>query len=114
MRRRGALLLLATFLTGAVIAQSPGQQFRRGVQVDLKKQLETGLNARRPAEFAYIARVVQLVHQGQLPESLVNSTFAWARRKRPYPLVYFERALRIRALRLGIVVQAIEDPTVFQ
>jgi hypothetical protein len=114
MRRRGVLLLLAAFLTGVAIAQSPGEQFRRGVQADLKQQLEAGLYARRPAEFAFIARVVQLVDQGQLPESLVKSTFAWARRKRPYPLVYFERALRLRARKIGIVVQGIEAPRVFQ
>lgn len=114
MRRQGALLLLISFLSGVAVADSLGQQFHDGVQVDLKKQLETGLYARRPEEFAYIGRVVRQVERGQLPEKLVISTFAWARKKRPYPLVYFERALRLRARRLGIVVGGVQLPAAFQ
>ncbi len=48
MRQRGALLLLAALLTGVAIAQSPGEQFRRGLQADLKKTLEAELEARVP------------------------------------------------------------------
>ena len=114
MRRRGLLLLLIAFLSGAAIADSLGQQFHDGVQVDLKRQLESGLYARRPEEFAYIARVVRMVDQQQLPEKLVISTFAWARHKRPYPLVYFERALQVRARRIGIVVVGIQVPKAVQ
>ena len=108
MHRRGVLLLLVAFLSGVTIADSLGQQFRDGVQADLKQQLEAGLYARRPEEFAYIARVMRMVNRQQLPEMLVKSTFAWSRRKRPYPLVYFERALQVRARRIGIVVQGIQ------
>jgi hypothetical protein len=64
--------------------------------------LTTGLKARRPEEFAYIDLVVDLVDAGILPESLVRSTFAYARRKKPYPLVYFQGALRVRARKQGI------------
>jgi len=114
MQRRGVLLLLVAFLSGVTIADSLGQQFRGGVQADLKQQLEAGLYARRPEEFAYIARVMQMVNRRQLPERLVKSTFAWARRKRPYPLVYFERALQFRARKIGIVVQGIQVPKAVQ
>ena len=69
---------------------------------DLKDQLEKGLKARRPSEFAFIARVVRLVERERLPRSLVEGTFLWARPKRPRPYQYFERAMRIRARRLGI------------
>ncbi len=113
MHRRGVLLLLVAFLSGVTIADSLGQ-FRDGVQADLKQQLEAGLYARRPEEFAYIARVIRMVNRQQLPERLVKSTFAWARRKRPYPLVYFERALRVRARRIGIIVPGIQVPKAFQ
>ena len=114
MRRRGTLLLLVAFLSGAAVANSLGQQFSDGVQVDLKQQLEAGLYARRPVEFSYIARVVRMVERRQLPEQLVISTFAWARHKRPYPIVYFERALQIRARRIGIVVPRIQVPAAVQ
>ncbi len=74
-------------------------------RVNLKDQLEKGLRARRPAEFAYIARVIAMVDSGALPETLVRSTFGWARRKRPYPFPYSQRALRWRAAELGILVR---------
>lgn len=74
---------------------------------DLKEQLEAGLKARLPADFAFIQRVVTMVENDQLPLELVKSTFQWARKKakyRNYPFPYFERALRIRAGRLGIQI----------
>ena len=75
-----------------------------GPQVDLKKQLETGLLARRESEFQYIDRVVLLVQNDQLSEELVKSTFQWARTKRPYPFPYFRKALKIRAAREGVTI----------
>ena len=86
-------------------------RFGRPVQVrgggfvaDLKSQLEAGLRARRPEEFAFIARVVELVDTGKLSPKLVIETFHWSRRKRPYPYQYFERAIKIRALRAGVQI----------
>jgi hypothetical protein len=70
----------------------------------LKIVLEKGLNARLPSEFAFVDKVVRLVDEGRLPVSVVDSTFLWARRRQPYPFPYFERALRIRAKRLGVVL----------
>ncbi len=70
----------------------------------LKEQLETGLLARTPAEQAFVAKVVQLVDDGELPNSLVQSTFLYARKKLPYPMPYFQRALKIRAKRVGIIL----------
>lgn len=74
---------------------------RDGV-ANLKEQLESELKARRPQEFAFIARVVAMVQIGELPFDLVQSSFMWARKKRPYPFPYFERALRIQAQQRGI------------
>ncbi|NIP84822.1 MAG: hypothetical protein GTO03_04395 [Planctomycetales bacterium] len=68
----------------------------------LQETLENGLKARRPEEFAFIARVVRLVDQGTLPRSLVETTYLWARRKRTVPYPYFEKGLRVRAQRIGI------------
>jgi hypothetical protein len=72
---------------------------------ELKDQLNSGLKARRPEEFAFIARVVEMVDDGQLPIELVQSTFQWARFKKPYPYPYFDAGLRARAAKLGINIE---------
>jgi len=75
--------------------------------LDLKQQLEKGLKARRPSEFAFINLVVAMVENDSLPMDLVKSTFLWARKKglsTRYPFPYFERALRIRAAKQGITI----------
>lgn len=71
---------------------------------DLQDQLEAGLKARRPVEFRFIARVVRMVRDEDLPLKLVLSTFQWARKKarKDIPFPYFQRALKIRAAKLGI------------
>src|SRR5262245_36592163 len=83
--------------------------FLRGTQVDLKTELEKGLRARRPVEFAYLAQVVKLVDEGKLPRPLVESTFAWARVKPTRQLQYFEFALASRARKLHIHLPTIPN-----
>ena len=72
---------------------------------DLKELLKTGLRPRTPAEFAFVDRVVKMTQQNKLPLPLVKASFNWARRKRPYPFPYFQRAVKILAARRGIVVR---------
>jgi hypothetical protein len=69
---------------------------------NLKKTLAEVLRARRPQEFAFLDRVVELVDQGTLPRSLVESTFNWARKKPRHPFQYFEFGLKARAKEIGI------------
>lgn len=93
----------------AVLTQVPAQQSSdptmSGAKIaSLQDQLEKGLKARLPREFAFIDRVVSMVEANQLPYDLVQSTFLWARVKRPYPFPYFEAGLRTRAARLGIKI----------
>ncbi len=74
---------------------------------DLKDQLEKGLKARRPTDFAFLAKVILLVEMNKLPLSEVKAVFQWARKrgaKTNYPFPYFERALKIRAKKLGIII----------
>jgi len=74
---------------------------------DLKEQLENGLKARLPADFAFISKVVTLVEQDKLPLNMVKAVFQWSRKKgaaNNYPFPYFQRALKIRAKKLGIVI----------
>jgi hypothetical protein len=55
-------------------------------------------------EFAFIEQVVERVKAKQIPISLVQTTFAWARRHQPYPYPYFERGMRERAQKLGVTL----------
>jgi len=74
---------------------------------DLKEQLENGLKARLPADFAFISKVVMLVEDNKIPLKTVKAVFQWARNKgakNNYPFPYFQRALKIRAKKLGIVI----------
>ena len=70
-------------------------------KLDYTSQLNMGLKARRPVEFAYIQQVVALVDDGELPKELVDTTFVWAYKKPTRRLQYFQFALRARANQLG-------------
>jgi hypothetical protein len=70
--------------------------------LDLKTQLGKGLKARRPVEFEYIDEIIKLVESGDLPRSLVTSTFGWARKKQNRQLQYFQFALQARAKGLNV------------
>ncbi len=90
------------------ITESPAASRPYAIEVvTLKDQLEKGLKARRPVEFAFVATVVGMVKEGQLSTELVLSTFHWARKQRKYRryiFPYFEAALRKRALDEGTVI----------
>ena len=73
-----------------------------GVSADLQKTLEGGLRARQPKEFAFIAKVIKFIENGKLGESVVRSTYLWARKKPRRKFQYFERGLRYRATQMGI------------
>jgi hypothetical protein len=111
MTRRwlGLVLLAAVWLVGEaeLTVDTPVTSSSTATAADvaeLRDRLEAGLLARQPREFAFIGRVVTMVEGRRLPLDLVMSTFQWARRKKPYPFPYFERALRTRAARLGIAI----------
>ncbi|HUG68079.1 MAG TPA: hypothetical protein VMM76_10015 [Pirellulaceae bacterium] len=108
MQKLLPLLLLSYVVTPAFIGQeSVAAQTISANVADLKQQLESGLKARRPQEFAFIATVVEMVSNDHLPLDLVMSTFIWTRQNpqaKEYPFVYFQRALRERAKKLGITV----------
>lgn len=108
MQRLLPLLFLSYFATFAFLGQeSVAAQTIHANVAGLKQQLESGLKARRPQEFAFIATVVEMVSNDHLPLDLVMSTFLWTRQNpqaKEYPFVYFQRALRERAKKLGITV----------
>jgi hypothetical protein len=97
-----SLLGLAVGQTHLAAQQPSTPEGMSGPVIDLKIQLEKGLKARLPREFDFIDHVVGMVDNNQLPRDLVQSTFMWARVKKPYPFPYFENGLRLRAARRGI------------
>ncbi|HZZ28018.1 MAG TPA: hypothetical protein VFE46_08445 [Pirellulales bacterium] len=99
-----SVLVLLAVLTALAVGLAKAQIVSTGgvVVPTLRQQLQVGLLARTPDEQAFVDEVVDMVNSGDLPFSLVQSTFLWARRHRPYPMQYFERALRVRASELGI------------
>ncbi len=93
--------------SGTTTDNSANTDQGQAVQIDLRATLEKGLRARRPQEFRYLAQIAQMVTDGDLPESLVRTTFGWARTKRPYPFQYFQRAMQVRARKLGIALPTV-------
>lgn len=96
-----SLVFSAFPVANPAVAQESG---RLEVDVErLQTMLETGLLARRPAEFQFISRVVMLVSRGRLPLPMVETTYHWARRKHAkYPFPYFATGLQIRAREIGV------------
>ncbi|MGC3969536.1 MAG: hypothetical protein QM775_19905 [Pirellulales bacterium] len=112
MDRRTFVRLLggstAAVVCGAAALQAaPPPQLGTGLSKTLnyQKELELGLKARRPTDFAFIATVVARVESGKLPQNIVNETFDFARKQsRQYPFIYFQFALRKRTEKLGVVL----------
>ncbi len=86
----------------------PNQSRGGGRVATLSEQLKAGLKARRQVEFKFIDEVVKLVRQRKLPVRLVLETFHYARGKRSgYPFQFFQRALAIRAARIGVKLKPV-------
>ena len=101
MRRR-LFLLLATTAPTVLYAAEPAAT-ARGAIASLEERLKAGLKVQAPADVAFCDRVAELVRTGALPAQLVDSTYLWAvRRGRNYPFPAFERALRLKAEKLGV------------
>lgn len=73
--------------------------------VELRDQLNFGLRTFQPQQQAFINDIVARVDNGQLPRSMVNVVFVWARKRKPtIPYPYFEIAMRLLSERRGIVL----------
>lgn len=106
MLTRRWLLLGMAIASGSLVAnRCPGQAPEPPTGVaTLEDTLNYGLRPRTPDEKAFLTMVVAKVEAKELPLELVISTYRWATRKRPYPQPYFERALRVRALQIGVTL----------
>jgi hypothetical protein len=71
-------------------------------RVSLSVQLEKGLRAMRPQDFAFLRVVEAKVEDDELPIGLVNQAFLYARKQRAFRVQYFEKVLRLLAKRQGV------------
>jgi hypothetical protein len=83
-------------------AATPDNSSRNPGLPTLKQTLDDGLKARTPGEKAFNDKVVKLVHDHTLPLDMVDSTFLWARHKPTHQMEYFEKALAVRAEKIGV------------
>ena len=81
------LALGAALAVGLCLARRPATAAdgTTGSQVSLQVQLEKGLRAMRPQEFAFLAIVEQQVDDGELPSDLVNTAFLVGASQTPVP-----------------------------
>lgn len=81
------------------------------IQVDLLTQLEKGLKARLPSDFAFLQRVVSQVNAGTVPLRLVNQSFLYARRlDKKWQVFYFRRVLKNLMYREGLDTSVLHVP----
>ncbi|MCR9117000.1 MAG: hypothetical protein NXI22_08665 [bacterium] len=101
-----ALAAAAAIAPSSSVAQDPqaaNSEGDIGAEVrELNEVLKARLYARRDEEIAYIDAVTKMVDEGKLPRSLVQSTYLWARYKKPRPFIYFQRALQLRAEKMDL------------
>jgi hypothetical protein len=100
LRVYGSLAVLAALTVGLAEAQNTSSS--GFILPTLKEQLIDGLRARIPSEVAFVDEVVARVNSGDLPLSMVQGTFLWARKKPRYQMPYFQQALTARAKEIGI------------
>ena len=92
------IVLLALLAVSAVCrAQTPVPAPRLDA-----KTMKAALRTATVEEDGFVDGVVSLVNAGKLPQSLVTSTFIWARRKPRWKFQYFRMGLIIRARWRGI------------
>lgn len=107
MNKFAISMLLMAIVTCLIPTSSSAQDFRELNLVQLETQLNAILKTRLPEERLYIATVLKLVKDEKLPRKLINTSFKYVRKKRPYtkyPFVYFARVLHFQAKRDRIAI----------
>ena len=119
-----ALLVVGFWMCGVnatVVADSTDSitltPAKPGQPISYRDRLVAGLQARLKSETAFIDLVNDKVEAGELPRSLVDQTFFWARYhaseqavsswaigRSTRPIIYFKPAMIARAKRIGVVL----------
>ena len=93
---------IATFLIAVFVPAGRAKAASQRLDADtLKYTLRVG----RPEDKAFIDRVVAMMNAGDLPSSIVEKCFLWAKKKRKNKFHYFKRALILLAAKKGITVK---------
>lgn len=92
------ILLICFLLSAAIVA---ADRAAAATVLDAEK-MKAALVTAKPEENGFVDRIVEMTKQGQLPLSLVESTFQWARKKPQHRFQFFKRALIVRAAKIGI------------
>ena len=98
---RKSLTLIVLLSVLAVPALCRAQTPVRAPRLDAET-MKAALKTATVEEDGFIDGVVRLVNAGRLPQSLVVSTFIWARKKPRWKFQYFRIGLIIRARWRGI------------
>ncbi|MGI9177970.1 MAG: hypothetical protein ACR2IT_08965 [Pirellulales bacterium] len=109
MRRHLLMLaMVAIFACPTVTGRSEPPETVPGGVASLEDRLTTGLRVKAAGDVAFVKAVVQRVHEGQLPEKLVDSTYLWAvSRGRKYPFPAFQHVIRLQAEKLNVSLESV-------
>ena len=94
-RLAGAMVVLVVLAIGAFRNVEAGTRLDPAV-------MKVALHTTTPEENGFVDMVAKRVDAGTLPESIVDSTFQWARKKTRNKFQYFKRGLILRAADAGI------------
>jgi hypothetical protein len=97
--RRQSLVLL--ILSVAILAAASGPAAAQQTKLDAKT-IKMGLETTVIEEKGFVDRVVKLMEEGILPQSMVHGTFFWAKKKPRHKFQYFKFAMIVRASRIGV------------
>ena len=93
---------IAAFLFAVFTPSRRAEAASQSLDADtLKYTLQVG----RPEDKAFIDRVVAMMNAGDLPRSIVEKCFLWAKKKRKNKFQYFKLALIRLAASKGITVK---------
>lgn len=97
--RTQSLVLLA--LLAAILAAAQRPAAAQQTRLDAAT-IKAGLDTTDIETKGFVERVVALRDAGTLPESMVNGTFFWARKKPLHKFQYFRFGMIVRASRIGV------------
>ena len=97
--RRKSLVLLV--FSAAILAASQQPAAAQQTKLDAAT-IKAGLRTTTIEEKGFVDRVLDLVEEKVLPESMVHGTFFWAKKKPRHKFQYFKFAMIVRASRMGV------------
>lgn len=103
-------MVLVAALVGTLLPADVGVAQNTRQEPTVRERLVSGLQVRRPSEFAFIDAVIDTANRGELPQKLVDRVFFWAR-SRPSrgaapqrPIIYFQAGLMRIAKKMRITI----------